>query len=120
VAIEAARLADDKRGEDIVVLNLTGLSDFCDFFVICSGMSPRHIKGMAKDVEKNFRQAGLTEISSVGWDEPTWILLDFGGVIMHFFMPETRRYYDLGMLWGDGKKVTWRPRKRKTAEKKEN
>ncbi len=107
MAVEAARTAYENRAEDVVVLDLTGIAQFCDYFIICSGVSKRQIQGIAKAVEKHLRQSDVSQLGHEGWDEANWILLDFGGLLVHLFMPDTRQYYDFDLLWGDAKKVEW-------------
>ena len=108
MAIEAARTAYENRAEDIIILDLTGIAQFCDYFVICNGNSRRQVQGIAKSVEKQLRESDVSQLGHEGWDQANWILLDFGGLLVHLFMPDTRQYYDFDLVWGDAKKVEWK------------
>jgi len=112
VAIECARLADEKRAEDITVLDLIGIADFCDYFVICSGSSRRLLQAVAGAIDKEMKKTKVARLGIEGLSEASWILLDYGGVVVHLFTQEQRYYYDFDLLWGDGKKVEWKPRGR--------
>lgn len=106
-AIAAARVAADNRTEDIVILDLRGISAVADVFVIGTGTSDRqmgavteHIKDYAKTVDRRpFRTTGLSE--------GKWVLADYVDVVIHLFDEESRAYYDLESLWGDARRVMW-------------
>lgn len=102
VARAAAEAADDKQAADIVVLDLTELSDVCDYFVIASGSNTRQVDAIVDEVEEKVALAcGEHPFSIEGRDERSWILMDYGSVIVHVFAPEAREYYRLEKLWGD-------------------
>lgn len=94
---------DEKKGEDILLLDLIGLCSFSDYFVFCSGTSERMLRALADEarlsIKKNF---SLLATSVEGDPETGWILMDYGDVILHLFAPETRAYYQLEELWRDG------------------
>jgi ribosome-associated protein len=108
-AIEAARTAaatiDDKKGEDIVLLDLSGLLVVTDVFVVASGTSNRHVKSLVEDVEEALKAAGRRPIRREGVDYGSWVLLDYGDVVVHVFLDETREFYDLDRLWADAARV---------------
>jgi ribosome-associated protein len=97
---------EEKKGEDILLLDIHEHSSFADYFVICSGTSDRMLQALADAVMdqvrkdyKEFRIRGRKE----GLAENGWVLVDFGDVILHLFSPERREYYQLEELWSQGK-----------------
>lgn len=108
-ALEAAKIAqaalDDKLGQDIQVLNLKGLSNVADCFVIASGKNVNHLRAMADEVEQKLFRAGVKMHHSEGYSTGTWILLDFGNLLIHLFNEEQREFYGLEHVWGDAKPV---------------
>ena len=88
--------------DDVVVLDLTELSDVCDYFVIATGSNGRLADAMVDEVEEKVAKAyGEHPFSIEGRDERSWILMDYGSVIVHIFAPEAREYYRIEKLWGD-------------------
>ncbi|RIK65830.1 MAG: ribosome silencing factor [Planctomycetota bacterium] len=106
-AIEAARLMADDKCEDVVVLDLRGLSPVCDFFVIGTGTSDRQMRAAAAHVEQLGKSQNDPPYGVGGMEEGVWIIVDFVDVVVHFFDDERRRFYDLESLWGDGARVEW-------------
>lgn len=104
-ALLAARAAIDKKAEQVRILDLTGVSSFTDYFVICSGASDRQSQTIADNVEFELRTHGVKPIAQEGYGEGRWILTDFGDVVMHVFQEGLRDYYDLENLWGDAPRV---------------
>lgn len=103
----AARVACDAHAEDIVILDLRGLSSVADFFVIASGTSDRQMRAIADHVEAEARKFGEKPYGTSGYDSASWVLADYVDVVIHLFSPERRRYYDLEMLWGDAPRIDW-------------
>ena len=102
----AALAADEKKATDIVVLDLTSLSAVCDFFVICSAANARMLDSVVDEVEERIKKnTGLGPLSHEGRAGASWVLLDYGSVVVHAFLPETRDYYRLERLWGDAPQV---------------
>ena len=102
----AATAADAKKATDIVVLNLEGKSDVCDLFVICTAANRRQVDAVVDEVEESVRvNCEEKPLSIEGRDEGSWVLLDYGAVVVHVFMPETRDYYRLERLWGDAPRM---------------
>ncbi len=105
--MQAAKIAqealDDKMGQDIQVLNLQGISNVADCFVIASGNNVNHLRAMADEVEQKLFQAGYKMHHSEGYSSGTWILLDFGNILIHLFNKEERAFYNLEHVWGDAK-----------------
>lgn len=94
---------EEKKGENIVLLDIQGLASFADYFVICSGSSDRMLQALADAaVEKVHKQYQLA-VRIEGVPQEGWVLVDFGDVILHLFSPERRDYYRLEELWAQGK-----------------
>ena len=108
-AIEAARAAaaaiDDKKGEDIILQDLSGLLVVTDVFVVASGTSNRHVKTLVEDAEEALRPLGRRPIRREGTDYGEWVLLDYGDVVIHVFDKQTRAYYELERLWADAPQI---------------
>ena len=102
---KAVRAALDKKGADVVVLDLRNTSAFTDFFVLCSGTSQRQVKAIADAVEEALRAAKVRPAHVEGYDRADWILMDFFTFIVHVFTPQTRAFYALERLWGDAEKI---------------
>lgn len=106
-AIEAARMLADDKCEDVVLLDVTGLSQLSDFIIIGSGTSDRQMQSSGDDIEKLGEKLKYTIYRRHSDDRNTWIVLDFVDVVAHLFEPNTRAHYDLEMLWSDAKRVQW-------------
>jgi ribosome-associated protein len=98
------RLADDKKAGDIVVMNLEGLTDIADYFVIASGTSERHVRTIADGVREGIKEKKIRPAAMEGYDEGRWVILDFQSVIVHIFLGPLRELYDLESLWLEAKK----------------
>ena len=110
LAKACANYAADKKAEDIVVLDLQGISSFTDYFVICSGTSEPHLKAIAGEIEERLRdEHGVRAVSVDGFPASQWIVLDYMQVIVHVFRREKREFYSLEDLWGDAPRIEWEP-----------
>lgn len=99
------KLLEDKKAEDIVILDVSRLTNLADYFVIASANSPTHARALADYLEEELRKLGM-EIDHVeGKDYGHWILVDLIDTIVHIFTPETREYYGLEWIWADAEKV---------------
>lgn len=98
VVVEAA---DSKRAEDIVALDVQGISLLADYFVIMQANSERQVKAIADIIEEKVEEAGFEVRNVEGKDGANWILLDLGDVVVHVFKTETRQFYNLEKLWSD-------------------
>ena len=96
---------DSKRGEDIRVIGIGDLTIVADYFVIASGSSTTQTKALAEEVEFKLSQQGIEPLRKEGYQGQTWIVLDYGDIVVHVFYKETRSYYNLERLWADGKEV---------------
>ena len=106
-AIGAARSLKDSQCSDALVLNLRGLSPVAEYLVIASGTSDRQMKSAADDVAELAPKTGHMLVRQSADSRNTWIVCDFGDVVVHIFEPQTRAYYDLELLWGDAERVRW-------------
>ncbi len=93
----------DKKGFDIVVLDLRGIAVFCDYFVICSALNIPHIEALLQQIKSEVFSEDVRSIE--GTPSSGWILIDMGRIIIHLFLPDKREYYSLEELWGDAKKI---------------
>ncbi len=92
---------EDRKGNELLVLDLRGLCDATDFFVIASGTSAAHVRGLADGVMQMMDKSGQTAHHVEGLTTGHWVLLDFVDVVVHLFHPETRAFYQLERLWQD-------------------
>jgi len=106
-AIDIARAAREDQCEDILVLDLRGISPVCDFFVIATGTSDRQMRAVVDHVEEMGKPRGEKPYGIAGYEEGAWIVVDYVDVVVHLFDPEHRLYYDLESLWGDCPRLKW-------------
>jgi ribosome-associated protein len=97
----SARAALDKRAQALQVLDLAALSGIADYFVLCTGSSTTHVQTIAEAIEAALKAEGYRALHREGVAASGWLLLDYGDVVVHVFLPETRAFYALDRLWGD-------------------
>lgn len=109
-AVVAASIADQLRGQEILVLDLTGITSIVDFFVIATGTSHRQMHAIADEVNRKLkREDGNRRLSIEGYrTEGNWILTDYGDVVLHVFTAEGRALYNLEQLWSDAPRIDWK------------
>lgn len=95
----------DKKGEDIKIIDITGISVLADYFIIANGNSDSQVNALVDNVEEELHKAGYTLRQREGQASGSWVLLDFGDIIVHVFDKENRLFYDLERIWKDGKDV---------------
>jgi ribosome-associated protein len=106
LALAAARTADDNRGQDIVVLDMRGMTPEFDYFVLVTGNSRRQLHAIGDEIEHVLKvELGDEKLGIEGYNESRWILLDYGSVVIHLFDAETRDYYALEDLWAEAVRV---------------
>ena len=110
LAVAAARIAKHDNCEDIVVLDLRGISPITDYFVIASGTSDRQMRSVADDIAAHGKKTGHGLWKMAGEDSAEWIVMDFVDVVVHLFDGQHRKYYDLELMWGEAPKVRWQAR----------
>jgi ribosome-associated protein len=104
----AARAADAKGARDVVILEVAEVLVVADEFVVASAPNDRQVKAIVDEVERQVGEAGLAKPLRVeGLDDRHWVLLDYGDVVVHVFLEETREYYELERLWSDVPRVAW-------------
>lgn len=101
-SVEAAL---DKQAENLLVLDLRGISSFTDFFLIMNGQSARQNHAIMESVERSLKKAGQRPLSIEGRKSAEWILMDYGDFILHIFSEEARAFYELEKLWADGPRL---------------
>jgi ribosome-associated protein len=104
-ARRAARAALDRKAIDLVVLDVQGLSSVTDFFLVCSGRSTTHLRTITEGIREELKLEGVRPLHAEGATESGWVLLDYGDVLMHVFLEDTRAYYALERLWGDAPSI---------------
>ena len=109
LAVGIAQLAHNRNAEDIIVLDLRGLSPITDYFVIGTGTSNRQMRSLADEIEDFGTEIAQKLWKAAGRDAGDWIVMDFVDVVVHLFNQSMRRYYDLELIWGEAPKVPWRP-----------
>ena len=102
-----ANVADEYRGKEIVVLDLTDVTPIVDFFVLATGASRRQMHAIVEETDRVLKGKGSHRIGREGYDGTNWILQDYGDVVLHVFSAEARELYDLEHLWADAKRIDW-------------
>jgi ribosome-associated protein len=104
----AAATAAAKKAEQTVVLDVGDIISITDWFVIASASNPRLVRTVVDEVERVLKdEAAVSPRASEGLDDASWVLLDYGDLVVHVFLAETRAYYDLDRLWADAPRVDW-------------
>ena len=112
LALTCARLADNRKAENITLLDLRELSSVADYFVIVTGSNDPHLRAIVDEITEKLRiDHNVRPFSTEGVRVTPWIVLDFIDVIVHVMNDEFRELYDLENLWGDGKKIDFEPEK---------
>ena len=93
---------DDRKGKKIEVIDTSNMTTIADYFIIASGTSTTHLRGMADAVEEKLLEQGVRCSHIEGYDTATWILLDYLDVVVHLFLQEEREYYSIERLWRNG------------------
>lgn len=115
-ALVAARVAEDNRGRDIVILDLREQTTEFDYFVIATGKSRRQLHAISEEIDNVLeRRMGDRRLGIEGYEQSRWILLDYGDIVVHLFDEETRSYYGLEDLWAQAKRVPFEPRQEKAS-----
>lgn len=101
IALFSAKLAEEKKGEDILLLNMADISSVTDYFLICSAGNTLLAQAIADNVEEQLSDEGIIPLHKEGYAEGRWILLDYGDCVVHIFLDEERNFYNLEQLWAD-------------------
>jgi len=96
---------DDKQGEDIRILDISGISVLADYFIIAHGNNSNHVRSLIDFTEEKLNKAGFETKNIEGNHNGSWVLMDFRDIIVHVFDKENRSFYDLERIWADGKVI---------------
>ena len=96
---------DDKKAEDIRIIDIAGVSVLADYFIICNGSNESQVRALVDNVEDELAKAGYELKQTEGHGLGSWVLMDFGDIIVHVFDRENRLFYDLERIWMDGKQI---------------
>lgn len=106
IAACAAGVLDSKKAEDIRAIDIRGISVIADYFLIATGNSSTQVRALAQEMEDRLAELGVTPRRVEGIQSATWVILDYGDVIIHVFYRDTRQFFNLERLWADGKALT--------------
>lgn len=101
LADQVAHLALERKAENVLILDMTRISGLCDHFVICSATSKTRARSIAEHIESEMKKDDVRLVHRDGFKESDWIVMDFSDVVVHVFLADLRKYYDLESLWGD-------------------
>ncbi len=101
LVLRCVNAALDRKAEDVVIIKVKDVSSFADYFVICSGNSERQIQGLAEHIGQKLKKSGIIPLGIEGEHSGSWILMDYGDVIIHIFYKPVRDFYDIEGLWSD-------------------
>jgi ribosome-associated protein len=101
----AHRALEDKKAEDIRVIDISGVSVLADYFIIANGTNENQVKALVDNVQEELSKMGYEPKQVEGYRTANWILLDYGDIIVHVFSKEDRLFYDLERIWRDGKDI---------------
>lgn len=106
-ACTAAAICEQFRGQNTIVLDLSGITALFDYFVITTATNRRQMHSLADEVSRAMKGRGSQRLGQEGYEGNSWVVEDFGDIVLHVFTPETRALYDLENLWGDAPQVDW-------------
>ncbi len=99
----AVRAAESKKAADIKVLDLTGITSFTDYFVLCTGANSPQVQAISDEITLRLKDRGELPLSVEGYNQAEWVLIDYGDFLVHVFSPKSREYYALERLWRNAK-----------------
>lgn len=105
LAVQAARILDEKKAERIHVIKIDNISSLADYFVIATGGNNTHVRSLKDQLEEKLKTLGASPAGVEGYRSNSWVLLDYTEVVVHIFTQEARDFYDLDRLWADGEKI---------------
>lgn len=105
ILTKAVQILGNRKAEDIKAMDIRGVSIIADYFLIASGNSSTQVHSLAEELEYKLSQEGIEPLRVEGMQSATWVILDYGSVIIHVFHRETRQFYNLEHLWADAKQV---------------
>lgn len=101
----AVQAAEDKKAENIIVLDISGVSIIADYFIVCSGRSRTQVQAIVENIREELEKEGVRALRREGFREGGWVLIDYGDVVVHVFQEADRQFYNLERLWGDAQVV---------------
>ena len=101
----AVHYAEEKKAIDLLVLRLSAITEFTDYFIICSGNSTRQTQSIADEIVEQLKKFKIRPLQTEGYNTAQWILIDYGIFVVHIFTEESRQFYDLERLWRDAERV---------------
>lgn len=102
-----ATLLDEKQGEDILVLDVSGVCPIAEHIIVVTGKGQRHVQALADAAMELVRERKLSSFGMEGYQAGTWVLLDLNDVVIHVFQEDMRRFYNIEGLWSEGRRVDW-------------
>lgn len=106
MALLAVEALEDKKAEDITIIDISEVSVFADYFIIADGSNRNQVQAMADSAEEALGRAGYDAKQIEGYQSANWILMDYKDIIVHVFSKEDRAFYDLERIWRDGKQIS--------------
>ncbi|MCR5404827.1 MAG: ribosome silencing factor [Butyrivibrio sp.] len=106
MAALAVDALEDRKGEDVRVIDISNISTLADYFIIAAGTNHNQVQALADNVQEKLGRSGYITKNVEGYESAHWILLDFGDIIVHVFDSENRLFYDLERIWRDGKQIS--------------
>lgn len=107
-AIQCARIGEDNKAKDIVILDLSGITPIFDYFVLMTGASRRQIHTLAEETDAYMRSEDEKRLTIQGYQASRWVVQDYGDIVIHVFDQNSRDYYALEDLWADAPRVDWK------------
>jgi ribosome-associated protein len=107
LAVQCARVAEDNKARDIVILDMRAITPLYDFLLLCTGSSRRQIHTLAEEMDAAMRAAGEERSTIEGYEASRWVAQDYGDIVLHVFDADTREYYALEDLWADAPRIDW-------------
>ena len=107
-AFLCARVGEDNKAKDILVLDMRGITPLFDFLVLMTGSSRRQIHTLAEETDAAMAAEGEKRLTIEGYQSSRWVVQDYGDIVVHVFDPESREYYELEDLWADAKRLDWK------------
>ena len=105
MALRAAQICQDYKGNDVVLLDLRGVTDMTDFFIVASGTSDTHVRSLGDNLAAEMKKLGSPVYHMEGTTQGRWVLLDFVDFVVHVFHPKLRDFYQLERLWADAESI---------------
>jgi ribosome-associated protein len=106
IALNAAKTINEKKGIDVVIIDVSELSSYADYLVVASGSNDRHIDSLVGDVDDNLSKEGIKPRHIEGRAASGWVLMDYGDIIVNVFSRDQRSYYNIEQIWSDGQVIT--------------